>query len=154
MTKITLNPKLPLPISETIHELLEACGYSLAQQAPLHLEYEKGCKRLSFIGQVVAYEIVCDAEGDRPEGLEPLFCMQILMIMTDMQLAMVLQILGVIDFSSLKEFTATISNDHGESTFNDGRNTVGIGALYPGGNVGFFGPRVVKGQVLETTTAA
>lgn len=62
--KVTFNSniRLPLIMTEAIHEVIEACGLLLIEQSPLQLLYQGNGKQLLIMGTQVKFQMWWDED--------------------------------------------------------------------------------------------
>lgn len=126
MAKIQFKPASTTPISETTHDLLEACGYNLVLQETLHLEYidNKGIRKLIFKGHgVLRYKIYSEAEDDRLDCWSEMFSACFQYPVSEIDLISILQTINAIDIRTSTAFHDYIKTNKNAATVDN----VGLG---------------------------
>ncbi|MBS1988728.1 hypothetical protein JST56_07115 [Candidatus Dependentiae bacterium] len=112
------------PISDTVAELIIACGYSehIAFEDTLHYNSKCGTKKLKFSKDgFIVYQVLFEQEEDRGAEWKTMFTCSINYMIKDCDMSSLLQTVGAIDIRQTKEFREYLN------------------AFKHGGNTGYFG---------------
>lgn len=145
--RTALDKTLVMPVNILVHELVEACGYTLQQQSVMQLQYLKNNNRLTFTFGGLYFETFCPAEEDRNEEWSLVCSCDLRFPMSAQSMVLLLQACGIVDFTTLSEF----KNKPNEQSR---QNAVGTGRLCPYWYGLFPIQGLAQGATLQTRTKA